>query len=147
MGAFDGNGRGEETGVFDDGEVGVFDKGRGKEIGVLDGTGEVGVFDEGRGKEIGIFGGKGEVGVSDDRGGEEPTVFDEGEAEEIDNEMGIFGESGVPDEDVDEIGVWGCDDDTPVDAGGTIHWPRRSRPRGHVALGEEVEGDDEGWSD
>jgi hypothetical protein len=126
MGAFDGNGSGEETGVFDEGEVGVFNKGRGKEFGVLDG--------------------KGELSVSNDGGGEGAAVFDEGEAEDIDNEMGIFGKSGVPDEDGDEIGASGCDDDTPVDAGGTIHRPRRSKPRGHAALGEEVEGD-ESWSD
>lgn len=138
MGAFDGDGRSEETGVFND---------RGAE--------EVGVSDE-RGKETGIFDDKGEVGVSDDGGGEEAGVFDEGGAEEVGafderggKEMGLFDERGVPDEDVNEVGVWVCEDDievggTSVDAEGTIHWPRRSTPRGHV---EEVEGDEGGWDD
>jgi hypothetical protein len=112
MGAFDGDGRGKETGVFDDkGEVGVSDDGGGEEVGVFDegGAEEVGAFDERGGKETGIFDDKGEEGVLDDGGGEEAGVFDEGAAEEV----GAF------------------------DVEGTIHWPKRSTPRGHVAVGGE----------
>ena len=59
----------------------------------------------------------------------------------------------MPDEDVNEVGVWGCEDGievggASVDAEGTIHFPRRSTPRGHVAVGgEEVEGEEGGWDD
>jgi len=59
----------------------------------------------------------------------------------------------VPDEDVNGVGVWGCEDGTEVggaslDAEGKIHWPRRSTPRRHSGVGEEeVEGDEGGWDD
>jgi hypothetical protein len=144
MGAFDCDGRGEETGVFND-------PGGTEE--------EVGVSDEEGGKETGIFDDNGEVGVSDDGGGEEAGVFDEGGAEEVGafdetggKEMGLFDErggAGVPDEDVNEVGVWGCEDGvevgcTSVDAEDTIHWPWRSTPTGHVAVGGEEVGGGEG---
>jgi hypothetical protein len=73
--------------------------------------------------------------------------------------MGLFDErggAGVPDEDVNRVGAWGCEDgielgDTSVDAEGTKHWPSESTPRAHVAVGgEEVEGVEEeegGWDD
>jgi hypothetical protein len=178
MGAFDCDGRGEETGVFDNGgveEVGVLDKG-GKETGIFDDKGEVGVSNDGGGEEVGVFdeggaeevgafdeGGAEEVGAFDEGGAEEVGAFDEGGAEEVGafderggKEMGLFDErdgAGVPDEDANEVGVWGCEDGTEVggtsvDAEGTIHWPRRSTPKGHVAVGgEEVEGDEGGWDD
>jgi hypothetical protein len=168
LGAFDCDARGEESGVFDDGgaeEVGMFDK-RGEESGVFDKRGEERVFDDGgveevgmfdkRGEERGAFDDKGEVDVSDDGEGKEAGVFDEGGAEEV----GVFdergfderGAAGVPDEEANEVGVWGCEDgtevgDTSVDAAGTIHWPRRFTPRGHVVVGEEEVEGDEGDSD
>lgn len=137
MGAFDCDGESEETGLFND-----------------EGVEEVRMSDNG-GKNTGVFDDKDEVGVSDDGGGEVAGVFDEAGAEEV----GAFDERGgkeiglldgrVPDEDANEVGDWGCEDDieggTSVDAGGTIHWPRRSTPRGHVVVGEEeVEGDEGG---
>ena len=122
----------------------------------------MGASDKEGDKETGIFDDKGEAGVSDERG-EEAGVFDEGGAEEVGafdetggKEMGLFDESGgagVPDEDVNEAGVCGCEDGvevggTSVDAEDTIHRPKRSTPRGHVAVGgEEVEGDEGGWDD
>ena len=168
-GAFDERGgkemgRFDTRGVSDDGgaeEVGAFDERGGKEMGRFDtrgvsddeGAEEVGAFDERGGKEMGRIDKR---GVSDDGGVEEAGAFDEGGAEEVGasdesrgKEVGIFdkrGRAGVPDEDVDEIGVWDCEDGaevdgTTVDAGGRIQLPRRSKPRGHVALGgEEVWG-------
>jgi hypothetical protein len=146
-------------------EFGVFDDTGGKEAGVLDdGDKEMGAFDsDERDEKTGIFDDKGEVGVSDDGGGEEAGVFDEGGTEEVGafderggEEMGLFDErggAGVPDEDVNEVGVWGCEDGievggSSVDAGGTLHSPRRFTPKGHVAVeGDEVEGDEGGWDD
>ena len=141
VGAFDGDGRGEETAVSNDGgveEVVVLDKGRGK------GTGdEGGVSDDAGGEEAGVSdeGGAEEVGAADERGGKEMGLFDE------------IGGAGVPDEDVNEVGVWGCEDGsaigtTSADARCAIHRPKMSTPRGHVAVGgEEVEGDEGGWDD
>jgi hypothetical protein len=93
-------------------------------------------------EEAGVFD---EVGEFDVRGGK---MFDVREGKMSD---GRGSRAGVPCEDVDEVGVWGCEDatelaDTSVDVGGRMHWPRRSRPRGHATLvGGEVEGDEGDW--
>lgn len=114
----------------------------------------------GDGIEFGVFDNKDNIGVSDDGGAEEAGLSDDGGAEVVGafnesggKEMGLFDErggTGVSDEDVNEVGVWGCEDGTEVDgtsadAGITTHWPKRSKPRGHVGVGgEEVEGDERG---
>ena len=97
--------------------------------------------------------------MPEDVGAEEAGVFDE-----VGVEVGKMSDTtddktsdtrgrareGVPDEDVDEMGVWDCEDDAELDgtsvddAEGKIHWPRRFRPRGHAALvGEDVEGEED----
>lgn len=115
---------GEEMGEFDDKGARMPDD-RGKEIGVSE--------DDDGGEEAGVF---------DERGGEELGVFDKRGGKYV----------GMLDDDVNEVGVWGCEDGTEVDdtsvdteeAGGLpddvvgkIHWPKRSTPRGHVTVGEE----------
>lgn len=108
--------------------------------------------DDKGGKDIG---GR-EIGGFDDDGGggEEAGVSDDGEGEEVDRRGEVMGmldvgreiKGGVSD---DEVSVWGWEDGTEdpsvdaedVDGPGKMHCPRRSTPRGHVAVGEEeVEG-------
>jgi hypothetical protein len=146
-GKISGNGR---IGVPDDvDEAGELDESGGKRsgngrIGVPDDVDEAGELDESGGKRSG----NDRMGVPDD-------VDEAGEFDEV----GVLGvregngsNAGVPGGDVDEMDVWGCEDatelgDPSVDVGGRIHWPRRSRPRGHAALvrEEEEEGDEGDW--